>query len=536
LCVLLLGSVVLLKFAFAGPFSFIQPVHAALNPEGIVAIGFIALCAVRAKGSQWIEAEAGKASYDLTCIGLIVIGTVLAFSTSLNDPFLADDYGLIGQASTDSLHQVVSRTLLTHPTSGDFFFRPVTYLLSWLDFRWAGYNPLLWHVWNLLVHATNSVLVFVWLRQLRFRAAVSCLAALLFAIHGARPEVVCWVGSRYDLLAFLFSALTLISTLRYVESPAIGWLITAFISTTLAVLSKESAFCIPLVLAAVLFFGQAGWNKNGRRVLICVSTACLAVLFYRTWFLGGIGGYRDGEGTAAVAQFHPLLTLKGLFFRGPAILLFPINWSLSVSPAVIFALAAMLVCLFAAALTARLPRRPLFCSLAVILVAFLPVQHLLLIGPELTGSRVLYLPTLGFALLWATILSSITPATLRTAFACLLLISELVFLRHNISIWQEVAHLSQQVCRDVGAMTKGGHPVFVTDLPATFKGVYFLANGFPGCVSLASNSGPPGVVQVKQFDGSVPCNSLKLVWNNDRAKFEQYRGTDGNCPTGSAPK
>jgi hypothetical protein len=523
----LIGSTVLLKFALGGSFSFIQPVHAALNPEGLIAIAFIAMCLLRATGNQRREAPvAGKASHDLVFIGIIIVGTALAFSSSLLDPFLADDWDLMRQASTESLQQVVSRSLLTHPTSGDFFFRPLVYLLSWLDFRWAGYNPLLWHLWNLVVHTANSVLVFILCKQLRFRGPVSCVAALLFAVHGARPEVVCWAAARYDLVAFFFSAITLVAALRYAESVARKWLIVSLVCAFFAVQSKESAFCLPLILVALFFFEAPRWNNSARRALLCVSGTCAAVLLYRTWFLRGVGGYRNSYGTAMLTVLHPLLTLKALLFRGPAILFFPINWSTALGPASKIALAGMLICLAAAALTTRSTRRPLFCSLAIVLFTLLPVQHLLLIGPALTGARVLYLPSLGLALLWATIMRSPQRYSWRMGLGCVFVASQLAFLRHNIAVWQEVSLLSQQVCRQVAIMTETGSPVFVTDLPSTFRGVYFIANGFHWCVDRVPKAKPPGVVQLKRFSKSDPCSSVRVIWNNTAQTFDRY---DGAC-------
>lgn len=530
---LLIGCSVLLRFAFGGAFSFIQPVHAALNPEGLIGVAFIAVCLLLATGNQHLDPPpVEKASHNFLFIGIIVLVTALAFGSSLQDPFLADDWGLVGQASTESLKQVVSRSLLTHPTSGDFFFRPLVYLLSWLDFRLAGYNPFLWHLWNLLVHTANSLLVYALCRQLRFRGVVCCIAALLFAVHGARPEVVCWAAARYDLLAFFFSAVALIAALRYAESGAARWLVVSPVAAVLAVSSKESAFCLPLILAALFLFRNSGWSRAARRVLLCVSAACAAVLLYRTWFLRGVGGYRNGNGTSSVTIFHPLLSLKALFFRAPAILFFPINWSSALGPAMKIALAGMVICLVVGALTTRSARRPPLCSLVILLFALLPVQHLLLIGPSLTGARVLYLPSLGFALFWATILSSPAHRTSQIGLGSILLAAQLTFLRHNVAVWQEVSVLSQQVCRDVAILTEAGSPVFVTDLPSTFKGVYFLANGFDECVGRVPNARPPGVVQLKRFSKPDPCGGLRLVWNDGAQKFNRYEGA---CSPGIPP-
>lgn len=83
-------------------------------------------------------------------------------------------------------------------------------------------------------------------------------------------------------------------------------------------------------------------------------------------------------------------------------------------------------------------------------------------------------------------------------------------------------------------MTTKGSPVFVTELPATFKGVYFLSNGFHWCVDRVPGAKPPGVVQVKRFDGSVPCSGVKLIWSNDRERFDRYVGAEENCASGAS--
>ena len=129
-----------------------------------------------------------------------------------------------------------------------------------------------------------------------------------------------------------------------------------------------------------------GWNTTSKRAIWGVAGVCGVVLLYRTWFLGGIGGYRNVDGTAIVTIFHPLLTLKALFFRSPAIFFFPLDWLTPLGPMAKIALAAMLISLAAIALVARSSRRSIFCSLAILVLASIPVQHLLLIGPGLTGA------------------------------------------------------------------------------------------------------------------------------------------------------
>ena len=73
----------------------------------------------------------------------------------------------------------------------------------------SGLHPEPFRTLNLIIHATNSVLVF-WLLCLSVRATrPSLIGAILFTIHPLQVESVVWVSELRGLLAALFSLIAL---------------------------------------------------------------------------------------------------------------------------------------------------------------------------------------------------------------------------------------------------------------------------------------------------------------------------------------
>jgi hypothetical protein len=256
-------------------------------------------------------------------------------------------------------------------------------------------------------------------------------------------------------------------------------------------LSKEAAFALPLLILLLIPFKP---GSDRRRILQAAAVAaivCVVFFAYRTWYLGGIGGYTTASGEPSIFQFSAIRSAKALFFRQWAILFFPINWSQN--PGLVLKAAAVFMIVSAAGFLrwSQAPRRNLLLSLAFVIVAVLPAQHLLLIGADLSGARILYLPSVGWALFWGFAAAGVPFPIARVALPAGLLLFHLAALEHNLQIWRSVALESRQICRDFGAgISHETGPVAVHDLPATRNGVFFLKNGFPQCVAFNSGADP----------------------------------------------
>jgi tetratricopeptide (TPR) repeat protein len=97
------------------------------------------------------------------------------------------------------------------------YWAPLMWLSHMLACQLFGLNPWGHHLINVLLHAVNTVLVFLLLRRLTGALWRSVLVAALFGLHPLRVESVAWVTERKDVLSTCFGLLALLAYTRYAQ-------------------------------------------------------------------------------------------------------------------------------------------------------------------------------------------------------------------------------------------------------------------------------------------------------------------------------
>ena len=101
-------------------------------------------------------------------------------------------------------------------------WHPLTWLSFMLDVELFGTGPAGPHLTNVLLHAANTVLLFLLLRRLTGAYWRSVVVAALFGLHPLHVESVAWVAERKDVLSGLFFMLTLLMYVGYVQKAESG--------------------------------------------------------------------------------------------------------------------------------------------------------------------------------------------------------------------------------------------------------------------------------------------------------------------------
>jgi tetratricopeptide (TPR) repeat protein len=120
-----------------------------------------------------------------------------------------------------------------------------------LDSQIFGLNARGHHVTNVLIHAANSVLVFIWLGGLTGARWRSAIVAALFALHPLHVESVAWISERKDVLSAFFGLVCLIAYTTYTRSSAPKrwrYYAVAFVALALGLLSKPMLVTWPFVM------------------------------------------------------------------------------------------------------------------------------------------------------------------------------------------------------------------------------------------------------------------------------------------------
>lgn len=129
-----------------------------------------------------------------------------------------------------------------------FNWHPLTWLSLQLDHQLYGLSPRGYHATNVLLHAANAVLLFLFLRRTTGAPWPSAAVAGLFALHPLHAESVAWVTERKDVLSTFFWFLTLIAYARYAERPGVGRYLAALACFALGLASKPMLVTVPCLL------------------------------------------------------------------------------------------------------------------------------------------------------------------------------------------------------------------------------------------------------------------------------------------------
>jgi len=421
----------------------------------------------------------------MLAIAAICAATASAFVSGITCPFLFDDYRHLMFAINESWRDLLNRVVIHHPTGGDLFFRPLGDFAILLVYDWARFDFRLWHMAGILTHVVNTVLVLLLAKRICDGAWLGpIVASLFFGWHASHVEAVNWLSAFYDLLATFFVLLVLLEVTSAKNSV---WRYAGLcLAAVLGCVSKESAFSLPFLAAIVTLFEPLSARALAWKKTLVSGVACSLVFLFRFWYLGGVGGYYKSAEAPFALHLHAPSVLQALGFRLWAILFVPINWSDPPGLLLKLAFTCLAIAVTGFSLTAQLKPKRAALIFLFILCAALPAISILLIGPDLAGARILYLPSVGLALLWAEIAESVPNRQLSAVLCALLLTFQLTALIHNEQIWKPVAQTARQACRDAASYLKADPKVriFGLDLPRYRNGVYFLQNAFPYCVAI----------------------------------------------------
>ena len=129
------------------------------------------------------------------------------------------------------------------------FWHPLTWLSYLADFQLYGLKPWGYHLTNVLLHAANTILLFLVLRRMTGRLGPSAFVAAVFAVHPLHVESVAWVAERKDVLGGLFFMLTLGAYVGYVHHPfSLVRYLAVLLLFALSLMAKPILVTLPFVL------------------------------------------------------------------------------------------------------------------------------------------------------------------------------------------------------------------------------------------------------------------------------------------------
>ena len=127
-------------------------------------------------------------------------------------------------------------------------WHPLTWLSHMLDCQLFGLHPGAHHLVNVAFHALNTVLLFIWLRQMTGAVLRSALVAALFAWHPLHVESVAWASERKDVLCALFWFLAGMAYVKYVRDHRRAFRHLSLVLFGLGLMAKPMLVTFPFTL------------------------------------------------------------------------------------------------------------------------------------------------------------------------------------------------------------------------------------------------------------------------------------------------
>jgi len=250
---------------------------------------------------------------------LVLAAGILAYSNSFSVPFQFDDRWNI--VENPLLHDLRSFA----GTSKGYEYNPrrfAGYLTLALNYHFGGTDVTGYHVVNLAIHLTTSVLVYflvlLTFRTPHFRGVrsrsevkdqggdiapllgsaftvddsrfsfVALFSALLFVAHPVQTQAVTYIVQRFASMATMFYLLAVVMYIKgrlgltsSISLSGLNWFLFSLFSAVIALRTKETAFTIPLVIVLYEFvFFRSSLKKKG--VILGVLLLAAALVFFLT--------------------------------------------------------------------------------------------------------------------------------------------------------------------------------------------------------------------------------------------------------------
>ena len=191
----------------------------------------------------------------------IIFITLFSYSASLNGKFIWDDNNLIRYNSDvkefSRIPSVFKVSLAGNLGKIYKSYRPLQILSYMLDYRLWDFNAFGYHLTNCLLHIGVGLLIY-WLTRIIFNDWIlSFITASFYVVLPIHTEAIAYISGRADPLAAIFILFSLISFIKYDKQPKAVLFLLTLLGYVLALLSRESAIILPLLIVLYcLFFSK----------------------------------------------------------------------------------------------------------------------------------------------------------------------------------------------------------------------------------------------------------------------------------------
>jgi len=410
---------------------------------------------------------------DYLALAVFAALIVIFYGNTLFNGFVLDDRAVVVEniyiQSLRYLPKVITGCLWEHAIGGckgqTLHYRPI-HSLSYLLTYQISSGAWFFHLINLIYFFIAVYLVFILIKTITHNFTLSFFTALLFLVHPINNEVINWVAAVSELTFTILVSLAVIYYIKYHDTGLTKHLILVYLFYFLAMLSKEVAVLLPLVLISIdLLLYETSIKKlfsGGREKLnkyLAFIGPLFVYFFMRMAVIGTFGGFGQGEKyyvqfnfLERIYTFFTLFAqyLQKLFLPYPLLFFYDFKVRADLADSrFLISLAVFLAFFVILYLSIKKNRNLLSLSLIWFFIFILsPIIFFDVVGENIFAERYLFISSIGFALVIASLLdylwqkNKITQAVASIIIIFIVLISWSVIYPRN-RIWKDNITLFQ---------------------------------------------------------------------------------------------
>ena len=357
--------------------------------------------------------------------------TFAVYLPTLRYQFVHDDRGQILENPAVHTWSSVPTYFTSHVWAGVMpnewinYYRPL--FLLWVRVNEAifGERAWGWHLTTVLTHVLTTLLLYLLVLRLAIGREAALLAALIFGLHPAHIEAVAWISGVNEPLLGIF---LIGSFLAYLKAgpetfDSRKWSFVSIILYACALLMKENALCLPLLLLAYEWFYRGSAQPRGagegflawcKRSFVRISPYLALVAIYIPVRIYALKGF--SHVVAPVSTGQMILTWPALFLFWFRHLVWPVGLSSYYNfPAVVhptfqncFLPAIVVSCVAIGLFWGIRKSRPAAFFAVWLVLPLIPLLNIrVFTANDFAHDRHLYLPSVGLAVLAAIFLTRV---------------------------------------------------------------------------------------------------------------------------------
>jgi hypothetical protein len=444
----------------------------------------------------------------LIAIGLLLAATFLAYKPVLADFLTGDDYAYLPwckMAMTDPGAILVE---FHRPWMNNFsnaFYRPMLTVSMALDYRIWGPGGFGFHLSNFIYLLVSSTLCGFIVYELapeeesdqvnkQQRLSWAIASGGLFALYPLHPEAISWMTGRVDCFTTMFILGSLWCYIQWRKNNALKFIAIGILSMAIALMSKESAITIPVLITLYEFWlGDPGNDGLVATVLRTVKKSLpfwIALAAYFIWRRIALGTFIGGYDNSLFITDWQALAAR--WSEGLKNLVVPLNSFYFGAHSLITKawygfLATSIVCFIVAAVKNPQLKRTIAFLICWTLASFIPVYKIFTLNGGLQGGRLVYLVTVPLCILLTFGFAFLSHrnrvgAFQNTLIALTMSLACFVLYTNNLA-WAASGEITNKIKSELNqfyTVTSGDPPVLIAGLPNSYLGAHCCVNAQDG--------------------------------------------------------